>query len=77
MATTFEQGWAALPFKEQFPDLPEKEAARLDRLNHAITDMGMADLLTSSQVRDIRQKRFPKLVSEVVGAYCKQKDADQ
>lgn len=71
MSETFEQGWAALPFKEQFPDLPQREAERLDRLNHAITDMAMADLLTSSQVRDIRTKRFPKLVGEVVNAYRK------
>lgn len=77
MTTTFEQGWAARPFKEQFPELPDREAARLDRLNAAITDMSMADLLTSSQRAAIRQKRFPKLVSEVVGAYCKQKDTDQ
>lgn len=69
MSRTFEQGWAARPFKEQFPFLPDREAARLDRLNHAITDMAMADLITDSQCQAIRGKRFPKLVSEVVGAY--------
>lgn len=71
MSRTFEQGWAARPFKEQFPEMPEREAQRLDRLNAAITDMAMADLITQSQVDAIRQKRFPKLVGEVVRAYCK------
>lgn len=77
MSNTFEQGWAARPFKEQFPGLPEKEAARLDRLNHAITDMVMADLITHSQCLVIRGKRFPKLVSEVLGAYRDQIAAAQ
>ena len=71
MSRTFEQGWAARPFKEQFPELPDREAERLDRLNRAITDMVMADLLTPSQSDAIRQKRFPKLVGEVVRAYAK------
>ena len=69
MSNTFEQGWAARPFKEQFDFLPDREAGRLDALNHAITDMRMADLITDSQCATIRQKRFPKFVSEVVGAY--------
>ena len=72
MARTFEQGWAARPFKEQFPELPDRDAATLDRLNAAITDMVMAGLLTDSQATAIRQKKFPKLVGEVVGAYIKQ-----
>lgn len=74
---TFEQGWAARPFKEQFPDMPEREAARLDRLNAAITDMVMAGLLTDSQASAIRQKKFPKLVSEVVCAYCNKQRGEQ
>lgn len=69
MSQTFEQGWAARPFKEQFPFLPDREAERLDRLNMAITDMVMADLITNSQLDSIRHKRFPKLVGEVVRAY--------
>ena len=72
MSRTFEQGWAARPFKEQFPDLPDREAAKLDRLNAAITDMIMADLLTDSQAAAIRQKKFQKLVGEVVRAYSQQ-----
>lgn len=66
MSNTFEQGWAARPFKEQFPELDDKAAEHLDRLNHAITDMLLSDLLTDSQVRDIRTKKFPKLVSREV-----------
>lgn len=76
MIRTFEQGWAARPFKEQFPEIPDKEAERLDRLNKAITDMAMADLITPSQCDAIRQKRFPKLVSEVVCAYAKEPHHD-
>lgn len=68
MSNTFEQGWAARPFKEQFPELSDKEAERLDRLNIGITDLLMADLLTDSQARAIRQKRFPKVVGHAVGA---------
>lgn len=36
MSETFEQGWAARPFKEQFPEPSDREADRLDRLNCAI-----------------------------------------
>ncbi|MNQ86096.1 hypothetical protein D3C85_1012810 [compost metagenome] len=64
MSNTFEQGWAARPFKEQFPELPTEQAEKLDRLNMAITDMLMADLLTDAQVATIRAKRFPRLVAE-------------
>ena len=69
MSQTLEQGWAARPFKEQFPFLPDGKAERLDRLNRAITDMVMAGLITNSQHNSIRRKRFPKLVGEVVRAY--------
>jgi len=63
MSETFEQGWAARPFKDQFPELSDARAAYLDRLNRSITDMLMSDLITESQVDAIRRKRFPKLVS--------------
>lgn len=66
MSETFEQGWAARPFKEQFPELDDEQAKRLDRLNFSITDLLLSDLLTDSQVRAIREKKFPKVVSEVV-----------
>lgn len=69
MSLSFEQGWAARPFKEQFPFLTDRAANRLDRLNKAITDMAMAGLITNSQLDAIRRKRFPKLVGEVVRAY--------
>ena len=64
---TFEQGWAARPFAEQFPELPEDRAEFLYRLNRGITDLYVADLLTCSQIDAIRQKRFPKGVSEEIG----------
>ena len=66
MQETFEQGWAALPFKEQFPELTEAAAKNMDDCNAAITNLLMNDLLTVSQVEAIRQKRFPKLVAKEV-----------
>ena len=63
---TFEQGWAARPFKEQFPELSDKDATHLDQLNHAVTNMLLADLITSTQAQAIRMKRFPKIVSRLV-----------
>lgn len=68
MSDTFEQGWAARPFKEQFPELDDKAAEFLDHLNMCITDMLIADLITDSQGHAIRQKKFPKLVSKEVNA---------
>lgn len=66
MTGTFEQGWAAKPFAEQFPQMEAKEAERLDRLNHAITDLYMADMLTDSQVKAIREKKMPRVVGKAV-----------
>lgn len=43
-----------------------KDAERLDRLNHAITDLYMADMLTDSQIKAIREKKMPKAVSKAV-----------
>ena len=63
MTETFEQGWAARPFKEQFPELDDKAAARLDALNKAITTLSISDCLTFGQSDAIRQKKFPKVVS--------------
>lgn len=69
MAMTFEQGWAARPFKEQFPELSEKAAAHLDRLNRSITDLYMAGFLTDSQMKTLREKKMPKAVAaEIRGA---------
>mgnify|MGYP003588671706 CR=1 FL=1 len=66
MSRTFEQGWAARPFAEQFPEMDAKEAERLDRLNHAITDLYMADMPTDSQVKAIREKKMPRAVGKAV-----------
>lgn len=61
---TFEQGWAALPFAEQFPELPADRAAWLDRLNRGITDMLISGLMTDSAADAARLKKFPKIVSK-------------
>jgi hypothetical protein len=66
MTETFEQGWAARPFKEQFPELSDAAASRLDQLNLAVIDMLMAGLITDSQADAIRKKKFPKFVSDQV-----------
>ena len=63
---TFEQGWAARPFKYQFPELSDNDAASIDRRYRAVTDMLMADLITRTQAESIRMKRFPKIVSRLV-----------
>ena len=63
---TFEQGWAARPFKEQFPDMDEDTAGRLDKINSAITTLFLEDMITESQMHSIRQKKFPKMVGREV-----------
>lgn len=66
MADTFEQGWAARPFKKQFPELSNSDAQKLDEINEAITLLSLTDMLTNSQFDAIRSKRFPKMVSRLV-----------
>ena len=66
MTQTFEQGWAARSFSEQFPNMDAKDALHLDRLNRAVTDLYMADMLTDSQIKAIREKKMPKAVSKAV-----------
>lgn len=61
---TFEQGWTAKPFKEQFPMLDSLAADTLDRLNIAIVELYMRGLLTDGEVLKIRTKRFPKVVAD-------------
>ena len=64
--TTFEQGWSARPFKEQFPELTDIEAQKLDKLNEAISTLYFDDMLTDAQLDAIRDKKFPRLVSKAV-----------
>ena len=66
MSETFEQGWGARPFKEQFPELSDDAAERLDKINDAITLLSIADLLTFSQSDAIRKKKMPKVVSAAI-----------
>lgn len=68
MNKTFEQGWAAKPFAEQFPEMKIAEADRLDRLNHAITELYMAEMITDSQMKAIREKKMPKAVMRALKA---------
>ena len=66
MKITFEQRWSARPFKEQFPELTDIEAQKLDKINKAISTLYFDDMLTDSQLAAIRDKKFPRLVSKVV-----------
>ena len=66
MKVTFEQRWSARPFKEQFPELSDFEAQRLDKVNKAISTLYFDDMLTDDQLYKIRDKKFPRLVTEAV-----------
>lgn len=69
---TLIQGWGAPGFKQQFPQLDDARAARLDTLNKAIASLRMADLLTDAQVITLRQKKFPKLVKHYLAEVARQ-----
>ena len=77
MKITFEQGWSARPFKEQFPELSDFEAQRLDKVNEGIYRLYFDDLLTDAQLFTIRDKKFPRLVSEAVSQARKEKGNKQ
>ena len=73
MKDTFEQGWSARPFTEQFPELSDFEAQRLDKVNEGIYRLYFDDMLTDNQLYAIRDKKFPRLVSEAVSQARKEK----
>ena len=73
MKDTFEQGWSARPFKEQFPELSDFEAQRLDKVNEGIYRLYFDDMLTDDQLYTIRDKKFPRLVSKAVSQARKEK----
>ena len=77
MKVTFAQGWTARPFKEQFPELTDTEAQKLDKLNEAITMLYLDDLLTDEQLYAIRDEKFPRLVSEAVNQARNKKGIEQ
>ena len=77
MKITFEQGWSARPFKEQFPELSDFEAQRLDKVNEGIYRLYFDDMLTDDQLYKIRDEKFPRLVSEAVSQARKEKGEKQ
>ena len=77
MKITFEQGWSARPFKEQFPELTDIEAQKLDKVNEAISTLYFDDMLTDGQLDTIRDKKFPRLVSEAISQARKEKGNKQ
>ena len=77
MKNTFEQGWFARPFKEQFPELTDIDARKLDKVNEAISTLYFDDMLTDGQLDAIRDKKFPRLVSEAVSHARNKKGIEQ
>ena len=77
MKDTFEQGWSARPFKEQFPELSDAGAEKLDEVNKAISTLYFDDMLTDSQLDAIRGKKFPRLVSKAISQARKEKGEKQ
>jgi len=61
------QGVAAPPFKEQFPELSDTDAAMLDEINFAITLLYIQSLITRSAM-DSARKKFVALVTKKVVA---------
>ena len=62
MKDTFEQGWSARPFKEQFPELSQSDALKLDEVNKAVCLLYLTDLITHAQNVSIRNTKFAKMV---------------
>ena len=77
LKVTFEQGWSARPFKEQFPELSDFEAQRLDKVNEGIYRLYFDDMLTDDQLYKIRDEKFPRLVSEAVSQTRNKKGIEQ
>ena len=77
MKVTFEQGWSARPFKEQYPELTDIEAQKLDEVNKAISTLYIDDMLTDSQLDAIRDKKFPRMVAKVLSRARKEKGIEQ
>lgn len=63
--SSFELGWAARPFKEQFPQLPDETAAHLDADNKALIRLRLRGYLTDS-ARDNITKKIGKAVEKAV-----------
>ena len=77
MKNTFEQGWFTRSFKEQFPELTDIDAWKLDKVNEAISTLYFNDMLTEGQLDAIRDKKFPRLVSKVVSQARNKKGIEQ
>ena len=77
MKITFEQGWSARPFKEQFSELSEADAKKLDEVNKAICLLYLTDLITHAQNVSIRNTKFPKLVKGLLNQAHNKKGIEQ
>ena len=73
MKDTFEQGWSARPFKEQFPELSDTDARKLDEVNKAIYLLYLSDMTTHAQNVSIRNTKFPKMVKGLLNQARKEK----
>ena len=77
MKVTFEQGWSASSFKEQFPELSDADARKLDEVNKAICLLYFTDLITHAQNVSIRNTKFPKMVKGLLNQARKEKGIEQ
>ena len=77
MKYTFEQGWSARPFKEQFPELSDTDARKLDEVNKAIYLLYLSDMTTHAQNVSIRNTKFPKMVKDLLNQARKEKGTKQ
>ena len=62
MTDAIEMGWAAKPIKEQFPQLPDAVANRLQMDSDSITHLSMRGIITTSENKKV-VSRFSGMVA--------------
>lgn len=65
MTNKIEMGWGAPSIKEQFPQLPDAVANRLQMDSDSITHLSMRGIITASEKRNALG-RFSRLVSDAL-----------
>jgi hypothetical protein len=65
MIRTIQMGWGAPKIKEQFPDLPDAAANRLQMDSDSITHLSMRGIITEGEKRKA-VNRFSRLFSEAL-----------
>ena len=65
MTDTVEMGWAAKSIKEQFPQLPDAVANRLQMDSDSITHLSMRGIITTTESKKVIF-RFSGMVSDAL-----------